>query len=291
MTLGWRQHGRRLGLGLATLAGWPAGVFIPASRAYNWRRTSPVDAYPKANDQLAAARPSFTKLLERMESYAGALAAINGPAPQPRWSQDWFPGLDAAVAYVLVRDLQPATIIEVGSGHSTRFMARAIVDGGLRTRLIAIDPYPRAGLPNTIVEHLAKPLSQVDPQLFTCLAPGDMLFVDSSHVFVPGSDTESLFTNFVPSLPPGTLVHVHDVFLPDDYPHHWRWRGYNEQGVVAMALAMGMLSPIWASHYVRTRMTDALSHSAAGQLPRPLAALESSLWMKVLTRPNNHDGV
>lgn len=38
----------------------------------------------------------------------------------------------------------PATYLEVGSGNSTRFARRAITVHGLRTRIVSIDPEPRA---------------------------------------------------------------------------------------------------------------------------------------------------
>ena len=67
-----------------------------------------------------------------IEQYAAELEAIgSAPPPAPRWNQDWFPRLDAAAAYAMVRNTRPRRIVEVGSGHSTRFMARAVADGGL----------------------------------------------------------------------------------------------------------------------------------------------------------------
>ena len=53
------------------------------------------------------------------------------------------PGLDGAMAYAMVRKFKPRRIIEVGSGHSTRFMAQAIEDAQLETELHWIDPQPR----------------------------------------------------------------------------------------------------------------------------------------------------
>src|SRR5262245_31183128 len=84
-------------------------------------------------------------LLSLIEGHARELEAIGPDAPPaPRWNQDWFPRLDAAAAYAMVRALRPKRIVEVGSGHSTRFLARAVADGGLDTRITAIDPEPRA---------------------------------------------------------------------------------------------------------------------------------------------------
>ena len=54
----------------------------------------------------------------------------------------------------MVRSTRPQRIVEVGSGHSTRFMARAVADGGLDTRITAIDPKPRAAICGLNVEWL-----------------------------------------------------------------------------------------------------------------------------------------
>ena len=48
------------------------------------------------------------------------------------------------MAYAMVRHHRPSRIVEVGSGHSTRFMARAVADGALPAQMVAIDPAPRA---------------------------------------------------------------------------------------------------------------------------------------------------
>ena len=66
--------------------------------------------------------------------------------PEPRWNQDWLPRLDALAAYVTVRQVRPARIVETGAGHSTRFLARAVRDGGLNTEITSLDPEPRATL-------------------------------------------------------------------------------------------------------------------------------------------------
>ena len=41
---------------------------------------------------------------------------------------------------------RPRRILEVGSGHSTRFLAQAVADGGLDCAITCIDPQPRADL-------------------------------------------------------------------------------------------------------------------------------------------------
>lgn len=254
------------------------GFFIP----YRYRDS--VDdriGYPALGRLLAAHEPGFAAVLAACDRHAVALEAIPAEAAAgPRWRQDWFPALDAAVAYVLVRERRPARIVEVGAGHSTRFLARAIADGGLASRLTAIDPAPRAALAGLAADWVATVVQQADPDVFAALAPGDMLSIDSSHILMPGSDVDWLLNRVLPTLPAGVLVHVHDIMLPDPYPEAWAWRGYNEQQAVAPLLAGGGWTPLFASHWAATRMADAVARSVVGRLPANPAAPAGSLWLE-----------
>ena len=94
---------------------------------------------------------------------------------------------------------EPGRIVEIGSGHSTRFMAQAVRDGGLPTRITCIDPAPRATLRKLAVEHRQALLRDADPGEFEALAAGDILFIDSSHIAMPGSDVDRLFLDVPPA--------------------------------------------------------------------------------------------
>jgi hypothetical protein len=88
-----------------------------------------------------------------------------------------------------------------------------------------------------------------------------------------------LFNHVLPGLRRGVLVHVHDIFLPDDYPPEWEWRGYNEQlGVAGLIQGRGFRL-LWSSHYVVTHMPVAVAGSVVRTLPLMDGAHESSLWM------------
>jgi predicted O-methyltransferase YrrM len=230
---------------------------------------------------FAAREPEFIAHLERIESLAEALERI-GPErpPAPRWTQDWFPRLDAAAAYAMVRRERPQRIVEVGSGHSTRFLARAVSDARLATRISAIDPEPRARLDGLAIELRRVPVQEAGAQPFVALAAGDLLFIDSSHVLRPGSDVEFLLERVLPALPPGVLAHFHDIFLPDDYPADWRWRGYNEQAAVADLIAAGAWIPEFASAWLAAHRPARLSHGLLARLPLVPGARESSLWLR-----------
>jgi predicted O-methyltransferase YrrM len=235
-------------------------------------------AYPAVGARLEAARPAILATLAAAEALAGALAAMAGPPPAPRLDQDWFPRLDAAAAYALVRTRRPTRIVEIGSGHSTRFLARAVADAGAATRLTCIDPAPRASLAGLALTHLACTLDAAPEVLLAALGPGDVLFVDSSHVAMPGTDVDLVFNAILPRLPAGVLVHLHDTFLPDPYPEAWAWRGYGEQMLTALAITSGRLVPLFASHFVVTRLAAHLAASPLARLPLVDGAHESSFW-------------
>jgi hypothetical protein len=220
------------------------------------------------------------KVLALIEQYQSSLLAIGAaPPPAPRWDQDWFPRLDAAAAYAMVRSLRPRRIVEVGSGHSTRFLARAVADGGLDTRITAIDPQPRAAIEKLPVEWLRSPVQRV--AAFPPLGENDILFIDSSHQLKPGSDVEFLLKAVLPMLPAGVRVHFHDIFLPDDYPASWEWRRYNEQAAVASLIESDIFKVDFSSHAVVSRSPEKLSGVLA-RLPLIPGAIESSLWLTKL---------
>jgi hypothetical protein len=63
-----------------------------------------------------------------------------------------------------------------------------------------------------------------------------VLFFDGSHHAFMSSDVVVFFLEILPRLRPGVLVHVHDIFLPYDYPDEWADRYYSEQYLLALAL-------------------------------------------------------
>ncbi|MDF2232865.1 class I SAM-dependent methyltransferase [Albimonas sp. CAU 1670] len=266
---------RRLRMGLETVTGLRRqGFFVPYRYAGSVRAP---EGYPAMERLLAAETPALEEMLDAIDGLAEALAALGGPAPQPRWEQDWFPRLDGAAAYALARGAPPARIVEVGSGHSTRFLARALADAGARAEQVCIDPAPRAALLDLPVTWRRELLSPAHMPLFEALEAGDMAVFDSSHLLMPGTDVDLILSEILPRLEPGVRVHVHDVFLPDGYPADWEWRGYSEQNGLAPWLLSGAYRPIHASRYALTRL-GAAERPGIRDLPWT-GAPESSLWM------------
>lgn len=279
-----RKRMRLLGMGLLTLFGIARrGFFIP------YRYSAQIDrreaTYRPIEGLFETCAQSFQDVLDGMDRHEAALVALGGEPPAPRWTQRWFARLDAAAAYVLVRERRPSRIVEIGSGHSTRFLARAIADGALDTKLTAIDPAPRADLSGLSVDFVAATAQAAGMAPYATLAPGDILFIDSSHIAMPGTDVDLLFSRVLPALPAGILIHIHDICLPDDYPPSWHWRGYNEQQMAAALMAGGGFRPLFASHYVASRMADRVAACVAGRLPLAEGTPETSLWLEKSAAP------
>ncbi|WP_420391378.1 class I SAM-dependent methyltransferase [Acuticoccus sp.] len=275
-----RARRRTLSFGLQTVLGLRRrGYFIPlrnASAAIPWSR----QPYEGLEATFEAARPAIAAHLAAIEALTDDLRALVGPPPEPRFDQTWFPGLDAAALYALVRTAAPRRIVEVGSGHSTRFMARAVRDGALATDVIAIDPEPRAdlaGLPITLVR---RTVQDVGLAPFAELRAGDLVLMDSSHVLMPGTDVDVVLNHVVPRLSSGTWLAVHDIFLPAPYPDEWPFSTYNEQNAVA-PLLQGRASVVFASAYARAALGEAVSRTWIGRRPLPDGARESLLILRL----------
>ena len=158
---------------------------------------------------------------------------------EPSWVNDWLPALDGAAIYAFIRSRAPSLYIEIGSGHSTKFAARAVRDGRLRTRIVSIDPQPRADMEGLCDRVLRVPLEAADLSVFDELSGGDVVFFDGSHRTFMNSDATVFFLEVLPRLADGVLVGVHDVFLPYDYPRDFADRYYSEQYLLAAHLIAG----------------------------------------------------
>jgi len=136
-----------------------------------------------------------------------------------------YPLPDARALFAIVRRLRPRSIVELGSGQTSRVIAQACrmnaVDGHESTYR-AFDPFPTAvdaGLPG--LTDLALVDAQAVPEdVFSELSSGDILFVDTTHTVKLGSEVNRIILRVLPILAPGVLVHFHDIHLPYEYPRY-----------------------------------------------------------------------
>jgi hypothetical protein len=206
-------------------------------------------------------------LLEAVAGFREQTARFARPGRDGGYSfgNDYFTSPDAEIGYALVRQLNPRQIIEVGSGNSTQLFRAAITDGKLRTALVSIDPSPRTAVEAVADRVVMERLEDVPASyLADTLQDGDILFIDSSHQSRTGNDVVELFLKVIPALRAGVVVHVHDVFLPFDYPREWvvehRW-DWNEQYLVqAMLQGSNEFDVLWPAHFLQRTWPEFASH-------------------------------
>jgi hypothetical protein len=143
---------------------------------------------------------------------------------QFHFNNGFFERVDAEIAYSMVRRFQPSRIVEVGSGNSTRVLAAALCrnrEQGAPGELISIEPHPDPvlvrGFPG-FTELIPQRVQDLPIDIFMTLGPGDILFIDSSHVVSMDSDVIHEYLRILPKLKPGVVIHIHDIFMPADYP-------------------------------------------------------------------------
>jgi hypothetical protein len=132
---------------------------------------------------ISARHEDYVDALRTIENVTDDLKRIErqaGNPLEPSWINDWLPGLDGAAIYAFLRDRRPAVYLEIGSGNSTLFADRARRDGQLPTRIVSVDPCPRAEIDSLCDEIFRQPLESVDLALFARLTAGDILFFDES---------------------------------------------------------------------------------------------------------------
>jgi hypothetical protein len=207
---------------------------------------------------LSAHEDEYAAVLDLIDGLGDELARIGsgsaGSPLEPDWGYPHFHGLDAASLYTFLRDRRPARYVEIGSGNSTRFAARAKRDGGLVTKLVSVDPVPRLEIDELCDEVVRAPLQRADRSLFEALQPGDILFLDGSHRVFPDNDVVVFFLELLPALAAGVLVGIHDIWLPDDYPPGQFQDRFSEQYMLAMAIAAGQswVKPVFPCHFVQS---------------------------------------
>ena len=164
---------------------------------------------------------------DRHESFLRELApflAEFAPPEHFRWDNPMYGPLESEVLYAVVRRFKPNRIVELGSGFTSLIIAagcRRNADEGRRSHYTCFDPYPRDFIRQGIdgMDSLeAVGATAVPKEEFDTLADGDVLFIDTTHTVKVGGEVNRLVLEVLPTLSPGVLVHIHDIFLPYEYP-------------------------------------------------------------------------
>ncbi len=92
----------------------------------------------------------------------------------------------------------------------------------------------------------------------------------------------------LPRLKPGVRIHIHDIFLPHDYPKDWgidQNRSWNEQYVLrALLMHSTAFKVVFGCSYAFTRFPDAVK--TALNLAAGHAFAGGSLWIERTASPS-----
>lgn len=172
---------------------------------------------------------------------------------------------DAEIYACMIADNHPTDIVEVGGGFSTLIASKVCRSLQLETRITVVDPEPRTGVTSASHFVISKLIEEVDLNELP-LGKGAFLFIDSSHVARAGGDVPYIYNKLLPQLPTGTLVHVHDIYIPYDYPAVCQKFLYTEQYVLQALLAHSQrYRVVYASHFM-TRTCPKLMQSVFGNI-------------------------
>jgi hypothetical protein len=205
--------------------------------------------------------------------------------------QPWTPAngsfeyLDASVLYAMLRWSRPKRVIELGAGFSTIVASRALQQNrrdGSASTMCSYDPWP----PPLLLSDLrsATDLRETSASALTVgmaaeLEAGDVLLIDTTHTVKVGGEVTHLLLDILPTLAEGVLVHIHDIFLPWEYPEHWHKElGYfwAEQYLVrALLIDSSGFDVVLAMHWMHRVHPELLPRPASGRPSSP-----SSLWLR-----------
>ncbi|MEL6122659.1 MAG: class I SAM-dependent methyltransferase [Bacteroidota bacterium] len=236
--------------------------------------------------QIDQYRSNYAELLRAFLQYTADLLEIpleKNNASGIYWNNGYLPGLDIVTLYGMIREHRPHRYVEIGSGYSTWTVHRARMDGQTGLHITSIDPEPRSHVSTISDEVHRVGLENLDLSVLDVLEAGDMLFLDGSHRLLPNSDCTVFFMEVLPRLRPGVLVHVHDVYLPYDYPKFMVDRLYNEQYALAIFLQQSSSEIVLPNYFISQDevLAEIIAPIWQGDMMASVEQHGGSFWFKV----------
>ena len=265
--------------------------FVPPGHYYS--------THPSVQDIATCKRSPDLKSIDMNEEFQlkllEKLAVYHDQCPFPDvkkrgfryyFQNDSYSYADAIFLYGMMRHFSPAKIVEVGSGYSSCVMLDTNeMEFGSRIKISFVEPYPSCFkqllLPTDFsgIMLYEMKVQEVDVAVIKNLNANDILFIDSSHVSKIGSDVNYLFFELLPSLNPGVIVHVHDIFWPFEYPNAWLSEGrfWNEAYLLRAFLQYNSNFEILLfSDYLQRKCPDWFEN----KMPQCLKNTGCSMWIR-----------
>jgi hypothetical protein len=195
----------------------------------------------------------------------------------------YYPTPDAETYAYFIAENKPDDIIEIGSGYSTLIARKTIDFYNLKTRIKVIDPQPRIDINNYVDEKILMPVEQTNIKDFINTERSTIIFIDSSHILRAGGDLPFIYNNLIPNLPEHYLVHVHDIFIPYDYPEiYYNWY-YNEQYLLyALLTNKNRYKVELATHYLSRKYPAAFEECLNTNAISKYQLYGGAIWFKVV---------
>ncbi len=200
-----------------------------------------------------------------------------------------FNSVDGEMLYCMIRHFRPKRLYEIGSGYTTFLSAEVLLknagEDGVAPLLHAFEPYPgellKNGFPG-LTALVPEKVQNVPLHVFEELGENDILFIDSTHVLKTGSDVQYEYLEILPRLKKGVIVHIHDIFLPAEYPRDWLLadhRFWNEQYLLQAFLQFNdSFEVLWGGSWMHLNHPEKLA-TAFPSYDRQ-AVHPGSFWMR-----------
>lgn len=218
----------------------------------------------RARDGLLALDLDFERMAGLFHRLMAHVPRIDFPTHRQAgrrfyFENDMYSYGDAIILAAMVREFRPARYVEVGSGFSSAVVLDTLdAMPGASTACTFIEPHTGrldallTEADATRVRIIRQGVQQVPLSLFEALAPGDVLFLDTTHVVKTGSDVVHEVLQILPRLASGVIVHFHDVFADFEYPEPWIMgenRSWNEQYLLrAFLMYNNAFEVLYANH-------------------------------------------
>lgn len=221
-------------------------------------------------------RPYFEEIKNQSEEKDSSKAT---------WNNGFLPGLDIVGIYTMLAHFKPKKYVEIGSGNSTKVAYKAKNDQKLSTKIISIDPMPRAEIDHLADEVIRQPFENIDFSFLYDLEQNDILFVDNSHRILPNSDSMVFYMEILPRLKKGVIVHIHDIYIPYDYPQFMCDRFYSEQYGLAFYLIANAekYQPILPNYFISEdkELASIIAPLWQGPVTQHVEKHGGSFWLKI----------
>jgi hypothetical protein len=248
------------------------GVDIHPHSKTNWRWSHNVETYfpvdpisrwgygkpphPQIAGKFERQRAEFAELLGRFSQSSEILASVplegDRDSSIPYWKNSFFEYLDGAALIAMLNYKAPVRYLEIGSGNSTKFARHAIKGARLPTKIISLDPEPRAQIDTLCDTTIRRRLEDSDLSLFDQLEAGDILFFDGSHRVFTNSRCDRILFGVDASTEAGR--------------HRPHSRHFSAVGLSAEVAKTNVLRAVYACRYAALPQTA--FQSAASKLVR-----------------------